>query len=347
MMKLRSQHFKVKQLTDDQAYFCQQYHDAMVEPFIDSGRWYRLLEHASATCFRVFPRLPKLEHIECGICLPKNHPAPTTTNTFMRRWKDEVASIDLRVPFVEDYDPNLAWISGVILHSMPPQVKSLRLWAANLANLHRFNMVNRLLSRTYRFYKLSTNPAKQPMAVKNLTLCVGGYPGTHGNATWAGDTGSIGLVKYWADVINGLPNLTHLAIIGEMDTYSPHDNLPPTPVSDHAWMTWLFGRLSVPHLESLALQKLEIHDRSWRDIFKFMPKSLKRLLVDGIFSYGFQGDAHWIEQMTWLVNYFPSLKATLNDDSWEKTGIRELCAANEKLGFDLTEDEYFSWRHEW
>ncbi|KAF2813661.1 uncharacterized protein BDZ99DRAFT_495312 [Mytilinidion resinicola] len=317
---------KVEDLTDEQQDFCEQYHACMVEPFTTSTRWFGLVAFAYSSCKAIFPMLPKLEHVGCGICLPEDFPPPTSTNSFVRRWKDDVAAVT--PDYIYDFDVNLAWISGVVLRSMPLHVKSLDMAAANLTNLSRFRTVNRLLFIMCKSHKLSQNPVHRlgTMAVTELSLTIGGARGTYGTETWDGHTGSIGMVKYWADAINMCPNLTRLALTGErMEPFKPNGAGGLSNDLDHGWMSWLFRSLvSLHHLESFSLNDFAIRCETIPKIFNLMPKSLRCVSFRQVYidledckhehTHEHVAFETWIEQVAWLKENFPSLAVIMKAD---------------------------------
>src|SRR6266566_324396 len=112
-----------KSLTFEQKEFCFSYHVAMVKPFTRyRDDWSNFLSQAQYVCMQVFRQLPKLEHVEVGICERVDHPDPTITNTFIKRGGRDVITHE-NPAYVEDPAPYLALASGVITQTIPGKVK--------------------------------------------------------------------------------------------------------------------------------------------------------------------------------------------------------------------------------
>ncbi|KAF2500307.1 hypothetical protein BU16DRAFT_242981 [Lophium mytilinum] len=342
---------KVEDLTVEQKDFCEQYHAYMVQPFPDDPRWSSLASFAYSSCKTVLPVLPKLEHVGCGICLPEDFPTPTSTNSFVKRWRNSVAAVN--PVYIYDFDVNLAWISGIALHSVPLHVKSLGMSAANLATLSSMVTVNRILSTICNIHKLSQNPVHRvgTMAVTELSLTIGGIRGTHGIDTWAGNTGSIGMVKYWADAINLLPNLTYLALVGDRMELPGAEQMSND--LDHGWMTWLFRSLvSLRHLESFSLYYFTITPETIPQVFQSMSESLRHVSFRDV-SIDLEDSKHnhaklgsWSEQVAWLTKRFQSARVIMKgyhigefytNDKTDSKDYPESRAALAKLGVEFEE----------
>lgn len=179
----------------------------MVEPFMGSHDWLNLLTKAERVCMEVFRQLPKLEHVEVGICGRVDHPDPTITGTFIKLWGRDVITHE-NPAYVEDPIMNLAWASSVIIQTVPGKVKSLHLSAANLRELNWF---------VYGQYSIPSNPAKDMFSVTNLTLDIRGVQGARGRLDWVTTPPhcTSRMVEYWAETINSLPKLVHLQLNGK------------------------------------------------------------------------------------------------------------------------------------
>jgi len=239
----------------------------MVEPFSRSTSWSDLLPQAQHVCMQVFRQLPKLEHVEVGICERVDHPDPTITNAFIKRWGRDVITHE-NPAYVEDTVLNLAWASGVITQTIPGNVKSLHLSAANLYGLSRL---------VFKQHSISYNPARNLLSVTNLTLDIRGVQGYNGGSDWdATSSGTYAMVDYWAKTINSLPKLVHLQLNGKIgNVMVRYEDLIGSTLS-----------LLLPKVKR-PLQSLSLHNflTSVRTLSKCLPafkSSLKSLILDEI-----------------------------------------------------------------
>jgi hypothetical protein len=116
----------------------------MVEPFTNSRSWYRLVSAVGTSLGRVFKQYPNLEAISVASSKIVDHPSPTVTYAFILCHGKSVIW-EPGPPFVQDDTVNTAWASLVVLRTMPPTIRSLRLSLANMDNFHSFSTVNRLI----------------------------------------------------------------------------------------------------------------------------------------------------------------------------------------------------------
>ena len=263
----------------------------MVEPFIKSRCWFDLFSQTQHVCMQVFCRLPKLEHVEIGICERVDHPNPTLTNAFIKRWGRDVITHE-NPACVEDPIMNLAWASSVITHTIPGKVKSLHLSAANLNGLSGF---------MYDRFSISHNPARNLLSVTNLTLDIRGVRGTHSRLNWkATSTGTSEMVRYWAKTINSLPKLVHLQLNGNFGNVIVHDE-----DLIGCTLSWLLPRVKRP-LQSLSLRNFSMGGETLLDCLSAFKSSLKSLVLDGIVMFGidyYEKPAPWLRLATWLKDH--------------------------------------------
>lgn len=233
--------------TATQHRYCDEYYNAMVEPFTDNRRWYKLLHAANSTWCRIFFKFENLESISVGCCERVDQPRPTCTNTFVLEHGRSVIE-DVQPPFVEDATVNMGWASAIIFRVAPSTVQSLQLSMANLDNFNTVATVNRLLSLSYR----NLHPGYMHN-VTRLSLTLGGVTGVHGAQDWSGDTGSAGLVRHWKKELNSMRCLQHL----ELRDASNLENVPFSDLENTdlcaTILDWLLPDLILDQLRTLRL----------------------------------------------------------------------------------------------
>lgn len=263
----------------------------MVEPFMESYYWLNLLTQAKHVCMQVFRQLPKLEHVEVGICERIDHPDPTTTNTFIKRWGRDVITHE-NPAYVEDPIMNLAWASSVIIQTVPGKVKSLHLSASNLREFDWF---------VYSQYSIPSNPARNPFSVTNLTLDIRGVQGIHSRPDWGTTPHSTSkMVGYWAKTINSLPKLVHLQLNGKFgNVIENHKDM-----IDWA-LGWLLPAVKRP-LQSLSLRNFGMNVDTLLGYLPTFKSSLKSLVLDGIVMLDCEyeeEEAPWLTLATWVKDH--------------------------------------------
>jgi len=246
--------------------YCENYHRALVEPFIDNRRWYALLRNAQASWPDIFDAFPNLQEIAVGCCERVHHPSQTYTNVFLSRHGKQAVS-ELRPYYLEDPTVNMGWASAVVLESVPPGLRSLQLSMANIDNLNSFATVNRLLSIVYRSSLfVASNP---PLGITKLSITLRGVRGVHGSEP-SSDTGSAGLVQYWEKVLNLLHNLKHL----EFHQHRHSDDLALAYTDGERTnkvgnvVTMILAKLQHPQLETVRLHGFSLDEVTLMDIFR-------------------------------------------------------------------------------
>lgn len=289
-----------KSLTFEQREFCFSYDFAMVVPF-KNIRWIHLFPQAQHACMQVFRQLPKLEHVEVGICGRVDHPDPTTTNAFIKRWGRDVITHE-NPACVEDPILNLTWASGVIIQTIPEKVKSLHLSAANLVVLSWL---------TYEQHDIPYNPARNLLSVTNLTLDIRGIQGTHHSTPdwYTRPKATTEMVRYWAKTINSLPKLVHLQLNGKFgDVIEKHrDKI------DLA-LRWLLPTVKQP-LQSLSLRNFGMSVDILLGCLLVFGSSLKSLVLDEIVMLDCEyeeEEAPWLMLATWAKDYTRGTRIRVN-----------------------------------
>lgn len=264
----------------------------MVEPFSRRTSWSDLLPQAQHACMQVFRQLPKLEHVEVGICERVDHPYPTITNAFIKRWGRDVITHE-NPAYVEDTVLNLAWASGVIAQTIPGNVKSLHLSAANLDGLRR-------LMYDHGRPSISYNPARKLLSVTNLTLDIRGVQDCHARIDWqATESGTYGMVEYWVDTINSLPKLVHLQLNGKFgDTTAGYEDLIDCTHN------LLLPSVKRP-LQSLSLRNFDVSIDTLLSYLPTFKSSLKSLVLDRIVMLEcvHEEEAPWLTLATWVKDH--------------------------------------------
>jgi hypothetical protein len=256
------------ELPKDARRYCENYHRALVEPFVDSRRWYSLLRNAQASWPDIFQAFPKLQEIGVGCCERVHHPPQTYTSIFVKRHGEDVLA-EARPHFFEDFAVNMGWASAVVLECAPPSVQSLHLTMVNMDNFNQFATVNRLLSIVYRNSQfLTVNP---PLGITKLSLTLRGVRGVHGNDTNT-DTGSAGLLRYWERVLNSLRNLKHLEFFYDRSSEGHYFDLAftegeNTDISSNV-VTLVLAKVKHPQLETLRLHDFGLDQATLMDIFR-------------------------------------------------------------------------------
>ncbi|KAF2734676.1 hypothetical protein EJ04DRAFT_512370 [Polyplosphaeria fusca] len=262
---------KREQLTFQDLQYCSDYHRALVEPFTDNRRWYKLQALAEHTWPQILQRFPNLDHTSVGICKRDEHPSPTRTYAFVHRYGEQVLD-DANPPYVEDAKFNLAWASAIMMQAIPSSVKSLHLTAANSDSLNSFATINRLLALMYdprlRYRDTKRNPLyyithDRLASITNLVLDLRGKEGTHGSRDWRGLTGSVGMVRYWRHMLESTCNLKHLDIRAHAQPRKLSFYIEVgASNSEDCILEWLLPQLALPRLESLTLRNFFLHQTS-------------------------------------------------------------------------------------
>lgn len=272
----------------------------MVEPFLKTRCLFGLISQAQHACMQVFRQLPKLEHVEVGICKRIDHPDTTTTNTFIKRWGRDVITHE-NPACVEDPTMNLAWASGVIIQTISGKVKSLHLSAANLVELSRL---------TYEQHNIPYNPTRNLLFVTNLTLDIRGIHGTHHSMPdwYAVPRATTKMVEYWAKTINSMPKLVHLQLNGKFGSViNIHQ--------DHIGYALgrLLSRVKRP-LQSLSLHNFDMNVYHLLGYLPAFKSSLKSLVLDRILMLYCDDieEEPWLTLATWAEDHMQGTRITAN-----------------------------------
>ncbi|KAF2121798.1 hypothetical protein BDV96DRAFT_639883 [Lophiotrema nucula] len=309
-------------MNNEQQDYCANYHRALVEPFTDNRRWYKLLSSAIQTWPQIFNQFPNVNDLSVGICERDEHPWGTSTHQFVCQYGPTVLSHP-DPKFVEDPTANLAWASSIILQAAPHTVKTLGLSAANLDSLNSFSTVNRLLSMVYSRNTFLDGPHLD--GITSLTLDVRGVEGTHGSKDWHGDTGSIGMARYWTRVLKAMKNLKYLDI---QDILYPDCSFTEGEESyTYACvLEWILPAIDFPKLETLRLRDSLVSRETLPKLLSRKMPSLKSVVLDEVHillpetiedeggeaeeSSLFKGQT-WLEACQWLTSHFPGVEVHL------------------------------------
>lgn len=266
-------------MNDSQRQFAADYHRAMVQPFVENRRWYSLLRNAEATWGRIFRCFPNLQEIVVGQCPLIDYPKTTSTYSFMLRHGKYIQT-ELEPPYREDFTVNVAWASAVVLKTAPPNVRHLHLGMANLDNFNSLATVNSLQNYVYRKIDFLVN--NLPSGITKLTVALGGVDGVHGDPDHRRDTGSAGMLRYWAKVLPSLTNLTYLQIyFVSMDWDISFTNEESTDRTDNV-LYRLLRNYKPEKLQTLKLRVMELEKDRMRDMFHSHWPSLKTVIFDEI-----------------------------------------------------------------
>ncbi|KAF2641591.1 hypothetical protein P280DRAFT_317180 [Massarina eburnea CBS 473.64] len=196
-------------VTDAQRAYADEFHRALVEPFIDNRRWFHLLRDASRCWRNIFRSFPNLQEIVIGCCERLEHPKETDTAVFVTKYGRDVNLRDeIDPPFVEDATVNMGWASSIVLQNIPPGVKGLHLTIANMDNLNSYATVNRLPNLIFRSNQwLDVHP---PVHITNLSVTVRGVVGVHGDLQHMSGAGSAPVIRHWIEVLSSLISLRRL-----------------------------------------------------------------------------------------------------------------------------------------
>jgi hypothetical protein len=264
--------------------YCENYHRALVEPFVENRRWYMLLRNAQASWPDIFRSFPNLEEIGVGCCERIRHPSCTYTNVFVARHGNDVLS-EVEPLYAEDSTVNMGWASAVVLASAPSSVRSLQLSIANFDNFNSFATVNRLLSIVYRDTMFLTEDP--PLNITKLSITLRGIDGVHGQPEWSSDTGSAGLLRYWEKVISSLVGLKHLEFRQDMNSdpnlaFTSGENTKPMGNV----VVSVLSQINHPRLETLQLHDFKIASTTLSNLFQdtdfIRSPCLQTVLLDNI-----------------------------------------------------------------
>ena len=264
----------VDEMSTEQNTYCQLYHRAMVEPFIDSMRWPRLVSSAQ-TWGRVLNSLENLETVEVGCCERVDHPWPTVTHHFVQQHGKDVVRAE-QPAYVEDDTINKGWAS-LLLVTIPINALTYKLTWAQTDNLTTWATVNRLLGMGYDL--ASRTSIVNDM--KRLTLTLEGAYGTHGSRDWQGTTGTAAGVRFWQSALNKMPNLAHLTLCNQTtpDDEKLFTGLGMTNIRGNV-MDWFLPGLNPPSLRTLRLQDFAFDKATVSSTFKSMKTFLNTLILD-------------------------------------------------------------------
>ncbi|EUC46373.1 hypothetical protein COCMIDRAFT_35993 [Bipolaris oryzae ATCC 44560] len=289
------------ELTDEQKKYYLRYHEAMVEPFIQSWRWHPLVHCAESSFSRIFSYFKNLISISVACCEREDHPQPTCTHTFIQQTGKSVT--EQETPrFVEDRTINLAWASAIIARKAPAHVQDLHLSLANIDNYYAAGTVNSVLRRGYMYPE---DEFPNLATLTRLTLSVRGTPGTHGHPYPTDASATFHAVWFWKHMVNHMVQLQYLELVDDFDTSSTI-NFSDLDYTNH---TASILPLILPHLELNELQVLKLcgfalqkHDLAnalmgpWPSLERVVLSGIR--LMDG--SEEEYADAEHMEGFTWL-----------------------------------------------
>ncbi|KAF5844907.1 hypothetical protein GGP41_008862 [Bipolaris sorokiniana] len=289
------------ELTDEQVKYCLRYHEAMVEPFIQSWRWHPLVHCAESSFARIFSYFKNLTSISVACCERVDHPQPTCTRTFIQQTGK--SAIEQETPrFVEDRTINLAWASAIIVRKAPPHVQTLQLSLANIDNYYATGTVNQILRRGYMYPE---DKFPNLANLTHLTLSIRGTPGTHGHPSPPNSAATFHAVWFWKLMINQMLQLQHMELVDDFDT-SPGTNFSDLDYTNHTasilplLLPYLeLGQLQVLRLHGFALQKQDLQNAltgPWPSLARVVLSGIR--LMDG--SDEEYADAEHMEGFTWL-----------------------------------------------
>ncbi|KAF2685893.1 hypothetical protein K458DRAFT_387847 [Lentithecium fluviatile CBS 122367] len=274
-------------LTKEDRWYCESYHRALVEPFVDNRRWYMLLKNAQWSWPDIFSAFPNLQEIGVGCCERVDHPVYTYTNIFVtRHGRDVVSEVEPR--YVEDSTVNMGWASATVLACVPASVRSLRLTMSNMDNFNSFATVNRLLNIVYSNATwLIEDP---PLGITRLSVTLRGIHGVHGMHGLhdiGTDTGSHSSVRYYTRVLLSLSGLQHLEFHQDLES---DQNLAFTDGEDtnteENAVIRVVAKVKHPRLQTLELHGFTLEYNTLLYLFQengFLDSpSLRKIVFDNI-----------------------------------------------------------------